>query len=305
LTPEDIAILEQRKDYLIEHAGHQTQHARMALILLFGLIFSQLAIMAWKKHHARSYNIATVLGLWLIPAFLSLQAGNWKYIFVWICFTAANFYIIKLALERPLRSNTPKLVYNWYNWVYTISWGIGVFGYIVVVAVFFGGGVILGLSPETQGSIFQTGLVALFYGLYFGTLGRDIVDRLSDRMAQSLGYYARVGFPAKHLQSGVCAICGESTAVHISEGDDATKVHTLNCRHTYHEKCIRGWTIIGKKDCCPYCKEKVDLKQFSRNPWDTTQQLYLQLLDALRFLFVWNPAIFLALNGLFNMFGLK
>jgi hypothetical protein len=35
-----------------------------------------------------------------------------------------------------------------------------------------------------------------------------------------------------------------------------------------------GWTIIGKKDCCPYCKEKVDLKAFSRHAWDTTVSIY-------------------------------
>eukprot|EP01043_Picozoa_sp_COSAG02_P058744 COSAG02_NODE_7362_length_3047_cov_4.165875_2_plen_64_part_00 len=32
---------------------------------------------------------------------------------------------------------------------------------------------------------------------------------------------------------------------------------TLNCRHRYHEFCIRGWMIVGKKDTCPYCNEKV------------------------------------------------
>jgi hypothetical protein len=32
---------------------------------------------------------------------------------------------------------------------------------------------------------------------------------------------------------------------------------TLLGLHLFHEFCIRGWTMIGKKDVCPYCSEKV------------------------------------------------
>ena len=35
----------------------------------------------------------------------------------------------------------------------------------------------------------------------------------------------------------------------------------------FHEFCIRGWCIVGKKQICPYCKEKVDLKRMFRNPY--------------------------------------
>jgi hypothetical protein len=36
---------------------------------------------------------------------------------------------------------------------------------------------------------------------------------------------------------------------------------------SFHEFCIRGWCMIGKKQTCPYCKEKVDLKAMFRNPY--------------------------------------
>ena len=36
----------------------------------------------------------------------------------------------------------------------------------------------------------------------------------------------------------------------------------------FHEFCIRGWCIVGKKQTCPYCKEKVDLKRLFPNPWE-------------------------------------
>lgn len=47
-------------------------------------------------------------------------------------------------------------------------------------------------------------------------------------------------------------------------------VRQLNCKHCFHDLCIRGWTIVGKKDVCPVCLEKVDMKDLcSDKPWET------------------------------------
>ena len=52
------------------------------------------------------------------------------------------------------------------------------------------------------------------------------------------------------------------------EGVEAVK--QLSCKHSFHELCIRGWTIVGKKDVCPVCNEKVDLRHlYSDRPWET------------------------------------
>ena len=81
---------------------------------------------------------------------------------------------------------------------------------------------------------------------------------------------------------------GEPTSPHMNDA-----VVELNCRHLFHESCIRGWCLVGKRHICPYCKEKVDMKQFvGTNPWDTTQQMYLQLLDSIRYFVVWYPLVF-------------
>ena len=41
-----------------------------------------------------------------------------------------------------------------------------------------------------------------------------------------------------------------------------------------------GWTIVGKKDTCPVCAEKVDLKAiFADRPWETTNLNWNQMLD--------------------------
>jgi hypothetical protein len=47
-------------------------------------------------------------------------------------------------------------------------------------------------------------------------------------------------------------------------------VKQLSCKHSFHELCIRGWTIVGKKDVCPVCNEKVDLRHlYADRPWET------------------------------------
>lgn len=67
---------------------------------------------------------------------------------------------------------------------------------------------------------------------------------------------------------------------------------------------IYRWLIIGKKQVCPYCKEKVDLKKLF-NPWQRPHLLYGQLLDWLRYLLAWQPLILFIVQGINYMFGLE
>ncbi|KAJ3107058.1 hypothetical protein HDU97_005027 [Phlyctochytrium planicorne] len=301
LTPNQIAQLDERLKFRTEHKGHEKQHAQMALILMGGLIFFQFLLLFWKKTHPKSFQLASLVGLWLVPPAIGFSAGNYRYILFWILFSAANGVVVRKALfETPMQSSTPKLVYRWYSYVYNASVAVGGFGYAVVVLTFFRVPFTFGVSEQTELNMFKGGLVILFYGLYFGTLGRDFVDRISDRMAIRTGYFNRTGFPKKHLRPNVCAICGDSTDSGRT-GGVKVKLQKLACDHTYHEECIRK--IVRKKYCCPYCKEKVDLKAFSRHAWDTTQLLYLNLLDALRYLIVWNPILFLTIHFVFNVLG--
>ena len=79
----------------------------------------------------------------------------------------------------------------------------------------------------------------------------------------------------------------------------------INCGHTFHGFCIRGWIMIGKRDVCPVCKEKVNLKGIFANPWQKQDRMWSQLLDGVRYLMVWNPVIVLAANLVFNVSGLS
>lgn len=74
---------------------------------------------------------------------------------------------------------------------------------------------------------------------------------------------------------------------------------------SFHEFCIRGWCIVGKKQTCPYCKEKVDLKRMISNPWERTHFLYGQILDWLRYLVAWQPVVIGIVQGINYSLGLE
>ncbi|KAI5636943.1 ring finger domain-containing protein [Phthorimaea operculella] len=87
--------------------------------------------------------------------------------------------------------------------------------------------------------------------------------------------------------------------------DTEENTYKLTCGHVFHEFCIRGWCIVGKKQTCPYCKEKVDLKRMFTNPWDRPHILYGQLLDWIRWLVAWQPLILFLAQGINWVFGLE
>lgn len=90
--------------------------------------------------------------------------------------------------------------------------------------------------------------------------------------------------PIRSLEQNVCAVCGNDLLVSEKENGVIENTYKLSCHHVFHEFCIRGWCIIGKKQTCPYCKEKVDLKRLFSNPWERPHVLYGQLLDWIRWL---------------------
>lgn len=106
-------------------------------------------------------------------------------------------------------------------------------------------------------------------------------------------FYSRGGIPSRSLTDRICAVCGQQILVDVEEEGFIEDTYQLSCGHTYprrsslprffctgcivcffpsllprfHEFCIRGWCIVGKKQTCPYCNEKVDLKRMMNNPY--------------------------------------
>jgi RING finger protein 121 len=258
-----------------------------ALFILGFLFFSQFGVLAWKKYYPKSFQSVTLIGLWIVPPIIGIIFGNYLYITVWALFILANFVIYRKSQEKPLKPETPRTIYRWFAIIHKLTYFTGAVGYAVFL---------LGMFINGQTKILEIGLILAFYGLYFGILNKDTVDELSARMALNVGYIQKQGIPTKRLTSDICSICGG----HVDEEDGVCK---LECSHVYHDHCIRGWIIIGKKATCPYCKEKVETSSLTVNPWNKADIMYAQFLDFFRYLLVWQPLIIILVEVISRMSG--
>lgn len=169
-----------------------------------------------------------------------------------------------------------------------------------------------GIRPQVPLDI---GILLLFYGIYWGVLTRDFTDFLMDILTSNVGYYSpSSSLPSKQLNTSICAICGHShdgmkdsdSVTLITESAKEERCFTLSCGHKYHEYCIYGWCLVGKKQVCPFCREKVDTqKLFASLPFQKPHYLYGNLLDFIRYLVAWQPLILLGVQGINWFLGLE
>ncbi|KAI8612970.1 hypothetical protein BC830DRAFT_1170640, partial [Chytriomyces sp. MP71] len=90
LTREQHDALIERFKFLEEHRGHEKQHAEMFMILFASLIAAQILLTVWKKWHPQSFHLVSLLGLWLVPMWIGLNAGNTRFILIWLAFSLLN-----------------------------------------------------------------------------------------------------------------------------------------------------------------------------------------------------------------------
>jgi len=208
---------------------------------------------------------------------------------VWTLFSVVTASLMRLASQSPVQKRTPKLVYGWFFLVYRLSITLSAVGYGMFMFDFLGVGLMLAQAIQMPVPFSYIGMLMIFYGLYYGVLGRDCAEVCTDWLSSRMGFGGgKRGLPSRQLTANMCCICGE-------EYDSSAAVE-LNCKHQFHDWCIRGWTILGKKDTCPYCSEKVDLKELYKSPWQKQGVLWANLLDSLRYLVVWNPIILLVVQ---------
>ncbi|XP_034060042.1 RING finger protein 121 isoform X2 [Gymnodraco acuticeps] len=265
LSPEEKWRVEHARMHA-KHEGHAAMHAEMVLILIVTLVVAQLVLVQWKQRHSKSYNLVTLFQMWVVPLYFTTKLHWWRFLSTWFIFSVITAYISFRATRKPLACTTPRI------------------------------------KPEDA---MDFGVSLLFYGLYYGVLGRDFAEMCADFMASTVGYYSASGMPTKHLSDNICAVCGQPILVDVSEEGIIENTYRLSCNHVFHEFCIRGWCIVGKKQMCPYCKEKVDLKRMFSNPWERPHVMYGQLLDWLRYLVAWQPVIIGFVQGINYVLGLE
>ncbi|KAA3672554.1 RING finger protein 121 [Paragonimus westermani] len=234
------------------------------------------------------------------------------------------------TLEVSRITMSKRRVYRWFLFMHNASYALGVGGYILMMLTIFQLNHLILLPTNWALDI---ALLTLFYGIYYGVISRDFAEVCTDKMAAQIGYYVPQGMPVRRFDPTTCSICTNQLKT-----DACEPIHRLNCAHAFHDFCIRGWCIVGKKDICPYCKEKVDLRKtftnpypflefictdrvtvvtstlvplrlilvvFTINQWDKPHLLYGNFLDLIRYLVAWQPVILGLVHIVNTSLGLK
>lgn len=104
---------------------------------------------------------------------------------------------------------------------------------------------------------------------------------------------------------GMMNMGGHSTTMDNKTRATTQATRSLACGHKFHEFCLQGWMLVGKKDVCPFCNEKIEFSDASKRvkqPWKSDSQIYIQVLELVRYLLVWNPIIVLAIHVVFVVY---
>jgi len=300
----------------LKHFGHEGMHAAMLLILILAIALAQIVLIVWKKKHFKSYQNFLLVCMWIVP-FLIASYNLWfRFISIWLVITILTSALIyKPLTQRNIQGSTPRLIYKWFFYLYTFSSIITVTGYVIEICTFLGVNMLLGIKPDF---LIDVGFMLLFYGVYWGVLCRDFTDFLVGHLAANIGYYSeKSALPSKSLNSNICAICGRSHAGlpdidkddfdHLSScSESSEKVYTLSCGHKFHQYCVFGWSLVGKKQICPYCREKCDIhKLFSSLTFQKPHFLYGNMLDFIRYLIGFQPLIIIIVQVVIHFLGLE
>merc|ERR1711879_628610 len=216
--------------------------------------------------------MGTMVGLLGFPLYVSLQLLYWRMLLCWTMFVGSSAYLVFLAKEVPLDVETPRKVYSWFYGVYRTCNAMAISGYMFIIAECFGFGYALKVD------LMNFGLTLMFYGLYYGLLGRDSAEICCDLMVSTMGYTTRGGLPVRGAQPGYCALCTKALGPTKFDPDAEPETQIkLDCGHVLHESCVKGWVMVGKKDTCPVCREKVDFSIFPSNPWHYQDRVWVQV----------------------------
>ncbi|KAF5398734.1 RING finger protein [Paragonimus heterotremus] len=314
LPPEEQMRIKHLKLHEI-HRGHEEMHLEMFIIAMVSLFVCQVLLMTWKKYHFKTYQFATLIAMWTVPFVYSLFARFPRFIVIWFLFSLITGSMVYMASKKRISTTTPRRVYRWFLFMHNASYALGVGGYVLMMLTIFQLNHVILLPTNWALDI---ALLTLFYGIYYGVISRDFAEVCTDKMAAQIGYCVPQGMPVRRFDPTTCSICTNQLKT-----DACEPIHRLNCAHAYpfrgdnfHDFCIRGWCIVGKKDICPYCKEKVDLRKTFTNPypfpslsassiWDKPHLLYGNFLDLIRYLVAWQPVILGLVHVVNTSLGLK
>jgi hypothetical protein len=132
------------------------------------------------------------------------------------------------------------------------------------------------------------------FGGFFGMTHSDLIAYLHSRVHGKK--LVSKGVAAKGALHS-CKLCWEELPFEKRDSESHEKRDTdamaivLECKHGFHNACLRGWALLGKKASCPACGERsYALEQLHcSNPWEKTDEAWIGFLQAARFVFTFLP----------------
>jgi len=76
-----------------------------------------------------------------------------------------------------------RMVYRWFLFIHQVTYVVGVIGYVIMVLLLSG---LVYAFPSAAEYTIELSASLIFYGMYFGVLGRDFSELCVDYMAASM-----------------------------------------------------------------------------------------------------------------------
>lgn len=317
----------QDTDLFVPQPQHSSSNNNLLVTLtsyalIVWLFCAQFAIVYWKKKYPHQYHAWSLAGLWVFPGGVGVHFQNWRFIAFWTAFTLQAAYIFHLARRRPMNADDPQFIYRCFLVGHRITLGIATFGTVLFVFTIF---ILQPMFGDPLGWLVLDALLFIFYGGYFGVLQRDfsqvVGDYVSKVITSQIVVTSRSPGAKLVILADSCGLCGRMLRDSIGDAESSSKATTKNnpssqvwrktiklkeCSHEFHDECIRGWTVLGKRGLCPSCDERCDLTFLSESsPWQKGSESWQEFLDLLRMALVWNPLIFAVAIFVFYLTGVE
>lgn len=245
----------------------------LLVFTVYGLIV-QAVFSVWKKLHEKSYNIFVLIAILTALPAISYFFSSYLSFLAYIIFLGYTSYLVYTAFNFSSKRDGIKTVFRAFKIIFAITnHTTVVLQFTLVIFFFFGIDKMLPI------------LKFLFYSTYFAVLSREIVKNICLVMVRTTGLHSKEGVPGRKDSTTNCMIC---TLPLVSENE---KVLTTQCGHTYHENCIKGWTLVGQNTQCYYCKEPIDNKIFDQNYWIKSELFIKPMMNTMRSLIAFSAVI--------------
>lgn len=86
--------------------------------------------MGWQRHYFNSYQVVTLIGMYFIPVYFSVELHFYKMLVIWATFSVATAYVVFKATRKPLAQTTPRSVYTYFTVLYKLTYFATFGGYV-------------------------------------------------------------------------------------------------------------------------------------------------------------------------------